>query len=186
MPPRKAPRFGEWFRAVYVSESHPQRDGMYVRTIRYDDPGSLGVCYELTDGEGVFWQWQAECVVPLNRGAPLMFEQSNVKEAAMSELVFEFEVGGKLVRPGQMMYVAPEYHAAAGVKGKVERYHGDSVVLRTDNGAVPTVPVSALSWEPHPTSVIIDALKQAGFSRPTARDVEVWQAAQRAVAGGPR
>ena len=66
----------------------------------------------------------------------------------MKELEFEFEHMGKTVRPGQMMYVVREYHWKAGYEGKVERYHGDSVTLRHKNGAVPTVPLEALSWFP--------------------------------------
>lgn len=98
----------------------------------------------------------------------------------MSEFEFEFEHEGKTVKPGQLMHVAPAYHWRAGAVGRVERYFGDSVLLRSDNGAVPTVPLSALSWDPHPETVAREELRTAGFHRPSKRDVAVWIAAQKA------
>lgn len=96
----------------------------------------------------------------------------------MSEMKFEFEHQGRTVRPGQRMHVAPAYWQKAGPIGTVERYFGDSVVLRADNGAVPTVPLEALSWDPHPETVALEELRDAGFNRPTTRDVMVWMAAK--------
>ena len=97
----------------------------------------------------------------------------------MSEFDFEFEHEGRIVKPGQRMYVSPAYHWKAGESGRVERYYGDSVMLRHDNGAVPTVPLSALSWGPHPTTVAMEELKKAGFSRPSNRDIAIWVAARK-------
>ena len=97
----------------------------------------------------------------------------------MNTFDFEFEHDGRTVRPGQMMHIAPGYHSRAGAVAKVERYYGDSVLLRTDNGAVPTVPLTAISWEPHPETVAMEELNAAGFSRPTQRDVAVWIAARK-------
>jgi hypothetical protein len=99
----------------------------------------------------------------------------------MSELDFEFEHQGRTVRPGQVLHVAPHMWWRAGPSGRVERYYGDSVCLRADNGAVPTVPIDCLSWEPHPTTVALEQLRGAGFPNPTTRDVAVWQAARRAA-----
>ena len=100
----------------------------------------------------------------------------------MTEMDFEFDLGGRLVKPGQILHVSPSYHMQAGASAKVERYHGDTVTLRTDNGAVPTVPITALSWEPQPETVAKEELQQAGFFRPTNRDVAVWIAARKATA----
>ena len=97
----------------------------------------------------------------------------------MSDMLFEFEHQGRIVRPGQMMYVAPAYWWQAGPQGRVERYHGDTVTLRSDNGAAPTVPLTALSWDPLPETVAYEELQQAGFDRPTSRDALVWMAARR-------
>jgi len=96
------------------------------------------------------------------------------------ELNFCFEHKGRMVLPGQMLHVSPEFHCKAGTHGRVERYYGDSVMLRSDNGAVPTVPLVALSWEPHPETTAMEELQNAGFSRPTSRDVAVWIAARKA------
>ena len=104
----------------------------------------------------------------------------------MNELEFEFEHEGRVVRPGQVMYVNPEYLRQAGLKAKVERYYGDRVMLRTDNGAVPTVPVSALSWYEFPSTRAIGELVLAGFPHPTNRDVAVWLAAQKARMAPPQ
>lgn len=52
-------------------------------------------------------------------------------------------------------------------------------MLRTDNGAVPTVPITALSWGPHPETVAREELRVAGFTRPSNRDVAIWIAARK-------
>jgi len=98
----------------------------------------------------------------------------------MNELEFGFEHEGKTVYPGQLMHIHPEYQYHAGAIAKVERYYGDSVMLRTVNGAVPTVPIWAISWHKHPKSEARLGLLRAGFSQPTHRDVEVWISAQKA------
>ena len=56
------PKFGEWLRGIYASESNPQRDGMYVRTIRRTGRMNPGTFYEMTDGNGRFWQYPAQSV----------------------------------------------------------------------------------------------------------------------------
>ena len=56
------PKFGEWLRGIYASESNPHRDGMYVRTIRRTGKLNPGVHYEVTDGNGKFWQYPAQSV----------------------------------------------------------------------------------------------------------------------------
>lgn len=94
---------------------------------------------------------------------------------------FEFNVKGRVVRPGQKMHVAFEYWRIAGPYGVVERYHGDTVVLRSDNGAVPTVPVSALMWEPDPVCTAVEELREAGFSKMSFRDIDIWLAAKRSA-----
>lgn len=100
----------------------------------------------------------------------------------MEDVSFTFELEGRTVRPGQVLHVAPTYWWRAGPSGKVERLCGDSVVLRTDNGAVPTVPLDCLSWEPHPETLAREELRAAGFVRPTDRDVDVWLTARRTQA----
>ena len=92
----------------------------------------------------------------------------------MSEMQFRFRHKGRFVTPGQLMHVAPEFWWRAGRSGRVERYREDRVVLRSENGAVPTVPLHALLWEPHPKTTALAELRSAGFTHPTDRDVDVW------------
>ena len=60
--PLPEPTFGEWLRGIYASESNPLREGMYVRTIRRTGKLNPGVHYEVTDGNGKFWQYPAQSV----------------------------------------------------------------------------------------------------------------------------
>ena len=60
----RAPKFGEWLRGVWATARNPHRDGMYVRTIRRTGRATNpGTWYELTDGKGKFWQYQAKDTV---------------------------------------------------------------------------------------------------------------------------
>ena len=56
------PKFGEWLRGTYASESNPRRDGMYVRTIIRRGRMNPGKFYEVTDGNGAFWMYPAQSV----------------------------------------------------------------------------------------------------------------------------
>jgi hypothetical protein len=66
-----APKFGEWLRGIYASERNPLRDGMYVRTIRRSGRCNPGTFYELTDGNGEFWQYPRQSVIRLDRAREL-------------------------------------------------------------------------------------------------------------------
>jgi len=59
----RTPRFGEWMRGIYASETNPIRDGMYVRTITRTGRLNHGTFYELTDGNGKFWSYPAASTV---------------------------------------------------------------------------------------------------------------------------
>lgn len=63
-----APVFGQWMRGTHASETNPQRDGMYVKTIRRRhgviNPGKA---YQLTDGKGGFWEYPVGSVCPITR-----------------------------------------------------------------------------------------------------------------------
>lgn len=63
------PQFGDWLRGIYASESNPQRDGMYVRTILRSGSVNPGKHYELTDGKGGFWQYPAKSTERINRAS---------------------------------------------------------------------------------------------------------------------
>ena len=57
MDKERVPKFGEWVRCTYASESNPHRRGMFVRVIRRTgrvmNPGTW---WELTNGKGDFWE----------------------------------------------------------------------------------------------------------------------------------
>lgn len=53
------PAFGDRIRGIWAGEKNPQRDGMYVRTVRRTGRCNPGTFYELTDGKGRFWQYEA-------------------------------------------------------------------------------------------------------------------------------
>jgi hypothetical protein len=54
------PVFGERVRNTMAGDGNPQRDGMYVRTIRRTGRLNHGTWYEITDGKGAFWQSRPE------------------------------------------------------------------------------------------------------------------------------
>jgi hypothetical protein len=56
----RTPKFGEWMRGIWAGEKNPHRDGMYVRTVRRTGRMNPGKWYELTDGNGDFWQYEAK------------------------------------------------------------------------------------------------------------------------------
>jgi hypothetical protein len=94
------------------------------------------------------------------------------------ELEFSFEHEGRTVTPGAVLYVQPDYHWLAGPRGRVERYHGVRVTLRSDNGAVPVLPLAALSWEPHPVTIAMEELSAASVDNPSRRDAYLWMLAR--------
>ena len=63
----RCPAFGEWIRGVWTDVSNPQRDGMYVETIRRPrGRANPGTWFRLTNGIGVFWEYEAKSTVFLN------------------------------------------------------------------------------------------------------------------------
>lgn len=59
----RQPKFGDWMRGIWASPDNPIRDGMYVKTVRRRGKLNQGTFYELTDGKGKFWQFEAEATV---------------------------------------------------------------------------------------------------------------------------
>ena len=62
----RAPKFGERMRGIYAGLKNPQRDGMYVETIRRTGRCNNGTWYRLTDGDGKFWEYEAKATVYLS------------------------------------------------------------------------------------------------------------------------
>lgn len=81
------------------------------------------------------------------------------------------------VRRGDRLHVAPAYHSRAGAAITAEREAADGFALcRSLNGAVPTLPIAALSWQPHPETQDREQIaKQRPYTRITDRDVHVWR-----------
>ena len=88
-----------------------------------------------------------------------------------------FELDGKPVRRGDRLHVAPGYHNQAGAE--VDAYceaSGESAIFRAvPSGAVPTLPLTAVSWAPHPDTVDLEAMSRQGIRRPSAKDLNVWR-----------
>ena len=59
----RKPVFGEWMRGIYAGMKNPQRDGMYVETIRRSGRMNHGTWYRLTDGKGKFWEYESRNTV---------------------------------------------------------------------------------------------------------------------------
>ena len=96
-----------------------------------------------------------------------------------------FEVEGRPVFRGDLLHCPPHLFSRAGetVRAEFREYGNGEVVVRSiPSQAVPTVRVSDLSWSVHPETLILKAIEDAGFNRPTVRDAEIWIAAQRAQA----
>lgn len=59
------PKLGQWLRGIYASKDNPQRDGMYVETIRRTGRLNPGKFYRITDGKGRFWSYPANSVAAI-------------------------------------------------------------------------------------------------------------------------
>lgn len=82
-----------------------------------------------------------------------------------SEIPHLFECEGKPVFAGDRLHVAPSYHRCAGAVVKAYRAPSSGMAFfRSDNGAVPTMPISAVSWSPHPD--VVDKTSHHGHHRP--------------------
>ena len=92
-----------------------------------------------------------------------------------------YEVEGRPVFYGDVLHLPPRLFNRAGPS--VRAYLADDgsgeATMRSDSGAVPTVRICDLSWEPHPETIALQELEKAGFKRPTMRDVQVWLAARK-------
>lgn len=90
-----------------------------------------------------------------------------------------YEVEGKPVYEGDVLHCHPSIFSRAGATVKAyQESFGGRAVMRSHSGAVPTVDISLLSWEPHPETIAMQELEKAGFRRPSFRDVQVWIAAK--------
>lgn len=79
----------------------------------------------------------------------------------MTEVLFE--VQGKPVRAGDSLWVHPFREPRAGARVKAYRtpVKGEAL-MRTDDGAFPTVPIDSLSWSPWALNLVAEARKTAG------------------------
>jgi hypothetical protein len=95
------------------------------------------------------------------------------------EVLFQLDDGSSVYR-GDVLHVAPRYMQQAGSRVTAEKpAYGDVVTVRSDNGAVPMLPVSALSREPHPD--VTDATEIASLlggypHQVSGRDLRLYRA----------
>lgn len=101
------------------------------------------------------------------------------KEATREALPQLFVLEGRQVHKGDVLHVNPAYHARAGTTVKAEYPAGSGwAVCRSDNGAVPDLPIEALSWTPHPDSEDREAIARATNrhgAQVTDRDLEMFR-----------
>ena len=81
----RAPKFGEPMRGVWAGTNNPQRDGLFVRTVRRTGRMNSGTWHELTDGKGNFWKYEAKSTVFLTPNvraklAPTVWRQAQAGE----------------------------------------------------------------------------------------------------------
>lgn len=95
----------------------------------------------------------------------------------MAEALFMLE--GRPVHKGDLLHVHPSFHARAGVRVTAEfAAAGGEAVCRSDNGAVPCVPIDALSWMAFPDEADREIIaKAAGLTGPfvTTRDLRMFR-----------
>lgn len=99
----------------------------------------------------------------------------------MSDLMFHLVDGSPVFR-GDELYVHPIFFQQAGDKVRAEfKTDFDLVTVRCiPSGAVPSLPISALSREPSPEAVVMIAVAKALCIQPydvSKRDVRLWNAA---------
>lgn len=88
-----------------------------------------------------------------------------------------FELDGNAVHHGDRLHVAPGYHERAGadVEAYCESSGGFAIFRAVPSGAVPTLPISAVSWAPHPDTVDLKAMRLQGIQRLNVNDLNVWR-----------
>ncbi len=65
------PKFGDRFIGIHASKNNPHRNSIYVETIhRKHGVMNPGKWYRFTDGEGNFWEYRPEDVLPFNTICP--------------------------------------------------------------------------------------------------------------------
>jgi len=103
--------------------------------------------------------------------------------SGQGEVLFRLEDGSP-VYGGDTLHVAPEYLRKAGAvvtaAFRCDHVAAIEVTVRSKNGAVPTIPIKALSREPHPHTIIVSEISAATgimMSDVSNRDIRVWKAA---------
>ena len=88
-----------------------------------------------------------------------------------------FECEGRPVYAGDRLFVASHYHQRCGAE--VEAYrevNGESAVFRAiPSGAVPTLPITAVSWTPDPDTVDFETMQSQGIFHATRAHLNVWR-----------
>lgn len=101
----RTPKFGDKMRNPWASEQNPTRDGYFVRKKHVTGNFNAGLWYEMTDGDGKFWECQGDTMMFIDH-----LQAALSQPAAQSAQVPE---GWKLVplKPNQAMCQAGQEKA---------------------------------------------------------------------------
>lgn len=95
----------------------------------------------------------------------------------VADLTPLFTLEGRDVYEGDELHVDPAFHRQAGAR--VEAYRAadgsDVVRCRSASGAVPLVPLHALSWQPFPETVVRESLVRGGLRSPSAGHLQAYE-----------
>ena len=91
-----------------------------------------------------------------------------------------YTVEGRPVHVGDLLHCPPALFSRAGptVLAYMPDFGTGEAVMRSLNGAVPTVRISDLSWQPHPETLAMEQMEAAGIKNPSRRDVLIWVTAR--------
>jgi hypothetical protein len=138
----RKPKFGEWMRGVWASERNPQRDGMYVKTVRRTGRLNPGTWFELTDGKGTFYQYLSSETVFIDQPPLTLTDEGKTEHVAESDKVF-----ADAIRAAERRV----YAECAEICRRVEESHdGDSAVQHGAWDCVCAIEAKLVSLEPKP------------------------------------
>jgi hypothetical protein len=91
-----------------------------------------------------------------------------------------FYLDGRPVFKGQVLYIKPKWHQEVGESVTIEYKpnQDNQITVRCDNGAVPTIPIIALSWSLPEETRAREDMRKIGITSPTDREVSIWLAAK--------
>lgn len=103
---------------------------------------------------------------------------------ASTELKALFTLEGRNVYEGDELHVDPVFHREAGARVEAYRAADGSGVARcrSASGAMPLVPLHALSWHPFPETVVRESLVRGGLRSPSAGHLQAYEIGRKEAA----